>query len=707
MKPWSEVEASPEFQALPDFDKSRAQSQYFDEVVVPRLEDPKDLEPARTEFFNQFKRSYLPADSGQSQGSSALNAGLQALAKVGTGTVEGLGKFGESYVRNLNPIGLAAQTGIVPGLQSVVDTYASVPSAIAGGADTAQKAVEEAVPVNPLYQDTMPVQATGTAGQVAGQLATVLTGAAWTKAPRVLQALGLGQAAAMGIDSGYDEADRLGVTNPWQRDALALSYAAAEAGVEGMGGLGSKPFVQALTGQIRETLMPSIARGARTAFAEGLEEPITGTAQAVASNVFGNEDPARPGYALNGQPLPTVDPTSAEFWKQRGEETLYGTLAGGLFAGAQFAGSRPKVDEMKKLQQKAALTIEAMQNKPDITEDEAADLEDLKREEANLSTMIRTAEAPPTTNIAVEATKMAAQTAAKADLPATAKQLEILQGLLSEEEPPQAPLYATESGYVSLDADAAAVEQSIQASEAARAAMDAAGEAPAPTPATSLDPTTAPAPSREGTVVADLPADIADTRGFLKKLVDGGMSRDEAFKELQRQRQIFWDQNDLPEGSLVHAPNAPGAGLDGGQDDGIFEKQSDGSWILLDKKGDFTKVKHPRIEALAGGTVQRVGKSTAAPGSQSQSPELQPSPRRPAAERGEFLPAGAEEAPTVSAPPTPPKTEAPTKPSREVPIHVIKAGVRTTEIRKPTQKLLDDLVEQKKIYTLLRNCLNS
>jgi hypothetical protein len=51
--------------------------------------------------------------------------------------------------------------------------------------------------------------------------------------------------------------------------------------------------------------------------------------------------------------------------------------------------------------------------------------------------------------------------------------------------------------------------------------------------------------------------------------------------------------------------------------------------------------------------------------------------------------------------------EVTTKPSREVPVHVIKGGIRTTEKRQPTPKLLSELVSQKKIYTMLRNCLNS
>ena len=383
MKPWSEVEANPEFQALPDAEKHRAQSQYFDEVVVPQL-GPDDLEDARAEFFTQYPRTYIPQDTGEDLGESAFNEALRSLSKVGTGTVEGLAQFGDLYTRRLNPVGLAAQVAI-PGAQSLVDAYASIPQSIARGAESVQQDVEEALPVNPILGDTAPVKMAGVTGQVAGQLGTILTGAAFTRIPAMLQTIGLGQAGLLGLETGYQEADRLGVSG-WERDALAVAYGAAEAGVESMGGFGSRGFMQGLTGDLRDAVAGNLMnRFAKTALAEGAEEPLTGFLQAGSSNVFAEEDPNNPGFAMNGQPLPTIDPTSAEFWKQRAEEFALGTYGGALFGGANLALSPSAQQRNRNLHQRAILTIAAMRAKPDRTAEEDAELADLEREYGNFS----------------------------------------------------------------------------------------------------------------------------------------------------------------------------------------------------------------------------------------------------------------------------------------------------------------------------------
>src|SRR5687768_2002067 len=100
MKPWIDVESDPAFQALSDVEKSQAQAQYFDQVVAPQVEEP-ERESARNQFFSSFNRTYLPEDSGQGAGESAFNEGVRSLARVGTGTVEGLGQLSQSFVRNL------------------------------------------------------------------------------------------------------------------------------------------------------------------------------------------------------------------------------------------------------------------------------------------------------------------------------------------------------------------------------------------------------------------------------------------------------------------------------------------------------------------------------------------------------------------------------------------------------------------------------
>jgi hypothetical protein len=413
MKPWSEVEASPEFQALPDVDKSRAQSQYFDEVVVPRLEDPADLEFARDEFFTQFNRSYLPQGTSQPVGEASFNQGMRSLAKVGTGTVEGLAQLGDLAVRTVTP-------------ESWEPTLTAPFKGTAEAMESAQQGVEEALPVNPLLQDTTGVKAAGVGGQVTGQLASLYTGSWVSKAPKMLQALGLGQAAALGLESGYEDADRLGITDPWKRDLTAASYAAAEAVPERMFGFGTPGFTRALIGEVQEAMGKGvIKRAAKTTFGEGLEEPITGTLQAATSNILADQDPERPGYARNGARLPSIDPTTGEFWGARGEEAIFGAFGGSIFAGAEFAGSRPRVEQAKKVQQKAQAAIEVLSANPNPTSEDLADLETLQQQEAELGQFISQEERKIESQAPmVQAIDQAAVSASKANMPAAAAAIE-------------------------------------------------------------------------------------------------------------------------------------------------------------------------------------------------------------------------------------------------------------------------------------------
>lgn len=423
MKPWAEVEATPEFQSLSPVDQSKAQNQYFEEIVAPQIEE-QDRESARSQFFTEFGRTYLPEDSGQGAEESAIGAGIQSLAKVGTGTVEGIGQFQQSYIRNLTPIGWAQKLGI-PGAEEVLEKVSAIPAGIESSAAGVQEAVEEAIPTNPLYADTGGQKIAGVTGQVVGQLGTMLTGAAITKLPRVIQAIGLGQAGLLGMESGYAEADRLGVTEPWKRDVLGASYALAEAGVEGAGGFGSIGFSRALTGEVKDLLTKGALRTfGKTALVEGLEEPVTGTLQSAASNALAEQDPQRPGYSINGARLPSIDPSTGEFWSSRGEEFLLGMYGGALFGGAQVAMSKPKLDQARRLQQQVDLTVEVMAQNPELTEEEKTELEELKSLQPNLRTFIEESTRRQA-NPATQAINTATESAAAAGMPQAASAMEI------------------------------------------------------------------------------------------------------------------------------------------------------------------------------------------------------------------------------------------------------------------------------------------
>lgn len=407
-----------------------------------------DTEPTEADF--QHVQSQLDSqpvvDSGQSRAAS-MGSGLgRGLGSVFTGTVEGLGQLEQFAARNLNPVGWAAMAG-VPGAQQVVD-YASAPGKYVeelGQAGTDK--LEEALPVNPLFADTMGQKASQAVGQAGGQLATLFTGAAITKAPKILQILGLGQAGLLELESGYAEADRLGITELWERDTLAGIYAAAGTGMEGIAGVGNLGFSKALTGEVMDLLKGNaIKRAAKTMAGEGLmEEPATGILQAVGSNIMAEQDPANPGFAVNGQPLPSIDPTTGEFWSDRGEEALYGTIGGGVFAGAQFAMTQPKVDQARRLHQKASLAETLLEDKPEPTAEDVAELQEIRENKMVLGEFISEAEkklaVPP--NIpetpTADATAVLAQNIDVPEVSATAEALASVIGDTEAETLPVTP----------------------------------------------------------------------------------------------------------------------------------------------------------------------------------------------------------------------------------------------------------------------------
>jgi hypothetical protein len=419
----------------------------MDEALLNQFSSP--LSQGEDEFDLDSFSSPVLEDTGQGFGTSMGSEAVRSLAKVGTGTVEGLGQFGSSFVRNLNPVGWAAKLG-VPGAQGLVDMYSGAAESIAGGAADVQTSIEDALPVNPLFQDTLPVQAAGVGGQVAGQLATILTGAAVTKAPKILQALGLGQAGLLGLESGYANADEYGITG-WQRDALAASYAAAEAGVEGIGGFGSPSFTKALLGEVREALGKGAGtRVLKTIGSEAVEEPITGTLQGSATHAFAEEDPNRPGFTVNGAKLPNMDPTSSEFWSDRGQEALLGGIGGSLFGVAAFTGSRPTRQQKENTLRKIDLTLAVLGDKPDQTPEEQQELAQLAEEGELLRADLQTEVVQDETAITSADTLVsAAQTAQEAGMPETAAMLEAIV-------PPQTEISETEIQPIETPTDAIA-----------------------------------------------------------------------------------------------------------------------------------------------------------------------------------------------------------------------------------------------------------
>lgn len=80
-KPWADVAASPEYQALPDDQKESARGQYFDSVVAPQVPKEK-LESVRQQFNSQTGLKHT-ADASDPYADTAKRPGLMEGAKRG------------------------------------------------------------------------------------------------------------------------------------------------------------------------------------------------------------------------------------------------------------------------------------------------------------------------------------------------------------------------------------------------------------------------------------------------------------------------------------------------------------------------------------------------------------------------------------------------------------------------------------------------
>lgn len=112
---WKEVVARPEYQALPDEQKSLARQQYFDRVVAPQLQG-EQVEQARTQFFEAFPligeaKPEVSAGRAALRGfndaltfgfADEISSGLSAALNPALGTGNEAETFRDRYERNLD-----------------------------------------------------------------------------------------------------------------------------------------------------------------------------------------------------------------------------------------------------------------------------------------------------------------------------------------------------------------------------------------------------------------------------------------------------------------------------------------------------------------------------------------------------------------------------------------------------------------------------
>lgn len=272
--------------------------------------------------------------------------------------------------------GLGEVASLVPGLQD---------NMLQRGADAFEERVQDVIPVDPARQDEFAVKAGGAAGQGLGMLATTMATAGLGASPAIARGVGLSTAGLMGAEQGGETAQRYGLTDWTDRAATILGSAGIEAGTEAFGGLGGKNFTEALLGRLKSATRPrsALATAARTVGAEGVEEMVAGQAQDILTDAVVDEDPNRPGFALNGAPLPP-DLLSMENLYNRLEEGALGAVGGAVFAGAEAIGSRTGVDEALSLRYQAQNTIRDLRAKETLSPEEQEQLAQVEAEDANV-----------------------------------------------------------------------------------------------------------------------------------------------------------------------------------------------------------------------------------------------------------------------------------------------------------------------------------
>jgi hypothetical protein len=360
MKPWKEVEADPQFQSLEPEQQLAAQLQYFDEVVAPQVEQT-DLGNAKNQFLSEFGR------------------GPGLASAMGTSLTK---EYGNTLV-NRTLKGVGALASILPGGEEVGAKAAEL------GTEFERQTASD-FPISPEMTERFPVKAAGAVGQALGYATSTLVSGGLGAGPQTARAVGLGMAGTAGAGSGYDIAEQYGVTSPWERAALIAGGGAIEAGAEAFGGFGSKRGTEMLLGRMKSATMPGSAfgRAGKTIGSEALEEPVAGQFQDWLTGAIVEEDPARPGFATNGQPLP-ADTLTIENLKNRLEEAALGAVGGTVFAGAEAIGARTDIDQALAMRIEARQAIKDLEGKgQNLSTEEAADLTRLQAEDQNIGSWL-------------------------------------------------------------------------------------------------------------------------------------------------------------------------------------------------------------------------------------------------------------------------------------------------------------------------------
>ena len=97
MKSWAEVEASPEFSALPAAEQDAARQQYFVQVVAPKVPE-QDLEIARAQFdkATRIRKQDMAPDIAPSTAGAGRGMAARGVPTLGEQIGAGLASLGDA-----------------------------------------------------------------------------------------------------------------------------------------------------------------------------------------------------------------------------------------------------------------------------------------------------------------------------------------------------------------------------------------------------------------------------------------------------------------------------------------------------------------------------------------------------------------------------------------------------------------------------------
>jgi hypothetical protein len=124
-KPWREVAASPEYQALPPDQQNAAREQYFSQVVAPQISDPSQVQAAKAQFDAQTAPA-PPAASDPTEGMSTLDKLRAGMGKAFVDTARGIRQLGDAVsdpfgIQHATNPGAVAQTESLKEDQALAD----------------------------------------------------------------------------------------------------------------------------------------------------------------------------------------------------------------------------------------------------------------------------------------------------------------------------------------------------------------------------------------------------------------------------------------------------------------------------------------------------------------------------------------------------------------------------------------------------------